>query len=149
MKIKQNTCSRENYVLLPGLLRECLSDISVLKKMISKVVLLPENPGRLTDRFWIIDGYEILKIPWQLTDKTALVFSGPYFPEFGLNTEIYGVNLHIYSEYRKIRTRKNSVFGHFSRSTNYGTASTSLLHTMIWGQYFNHIRASKLTFMVI
>ena len=60
--------------------------------MISKVVLLPENPGRLTDRFWIIDGYEILKIPWQLTDKTALVFSGPYFPEFGLNTEIYGVN---------------------------------------------------------
>ena len=23
------------------------------------------------------------------------VFSGPYFPVFGLNTEIYGVNLHI------------------------------------------------------
>ena len=34
------------------------------------------------------------------------VFSGPYFPVFGLNTEIYGVNLHIQSEYRKIRTRK-------------------------------------------
>ena len=44
------------------------------------------------------------------------VFSGPYFPAFGLNTEIYSVNLRIQSEYRKIRTRKTSVFGHFSRS---------------------------------
>ena len=46
------------------------------------------------------------------------VFSGPYFPIFGLNTEIYRVNLRIQSEYRKIRIRKNSVFGHFSRSDN-------------------------------
>ena len=45
-------------------------------------------------------------------------FSGPYFPAFGTNTEIYGVNLRIQSEYRKIRTRKNSVFGHCSRSHN-------------------------------
>ena len=29
--------------------------------------------------------------------------------------EIYGVNLRIESEYRKIRTRKNFVFSHFSR----------------------------------
>ena len=43
------------------------------------------------------------------------VISGPYFPVFGLNTEIYFLNLHIQSEYRKIRTRNNSVFGHFSR----------------------------------
>ena len=35
-----------------------------------------------------------------------------------LNTEIYGVNLGIQSEYRKIRTRKNSVFAHFARSAN-------------------------------
>ena len=41
------------------------------------------------------------------------VFSAPYFPVFELNTEIYSVNLRIQSEYRKIRTRKNSVFGHF------------------------------------
>ena len=34
------------------------------------------------------------------------VFSGPYFPVFGLNTEIYGVNLSIQSKYGKIRTRK-------------------------------------------
>ena len=43
------------------------------------------------------------------------VFSGPYFPAFGLNAEIYQVNLRIQSEYRKIWTRKTSVFGHFSR----------------------------------
>ena len=43
------------------------------------------------------------------------VFSGPYFPSFGLDTEIYGVNLRIQSKYKKIRTRKNSVLGHFSR----------------------------------
>ena len=47
------------------------------------------------------------------------VFSGPYFPLFGLNTEIYGVNLRIKYEYRKMRTRKNSVFGHFSRSARF------------------------------
>ena len=40
-------------------------------------------------------------------------FSGPYFPVFGLNAEIYGVNLRIQSKYKKIRTRKNSIFGHF------------------------------------
>ena len=33
-------------------------------------------------------------------------FPGPYFSAFGLNTEIYGVNLRIQSEYGKIRTRK-------------------------------------------
>ena len=42
------------------------------------------------------------------------VFSGPCFPVFGLNMEIYGVNLCIQSEYKKIGTRKYSVFGHFS-----------------------------------
>ena len=44
------------------------------------------------------------------------VISGPYFPVFGLNTEIYGVNIRIQSKYRKIRTINNSVFGPFSRS---------------------------------
>ena len=44
------------------------------------------------------------------------VISGPHFPVFRLNTEIYFVNLRIQWDYRKIRTRNNSVFGHFSRS---------------------------------
>ena len=43
-------------------------------------------------------------------------FFGSHFPVFGLNTEIYSVNLLIQSEYRKIRTRKYFEFGHFSRS---------------------------------
>ena len=44
------------------------------------------------------------------------VFSGPYFPAFGLNMERYRVSLRIQSEFWKIRTTKNSAFGHFSRS---------------------------------
>ena len=44
------------------------------------------------------------------------VFFGQYFPLYGLNTEIFGVNLRIQSEYGKIRTRKNHVFANFSRS---------------------------------
>ena len=44
------------------------------------------------------------------------VFSGLHFPVFRLNTEIYRLNLRIQSEHRKIRARKNSVFGHFSPS---------------------------------
>ena len=43
-------------------------------------------------------------------------FSGSYLPVLGLDTEIYSVDIRIQSDYRKIRTRKNSVFGHFSRS---------------------------------
>ena len=46
------------------------------------------------------------------------VFSGPYFPVFGLNTEICTVNLRIQPKYSKIRTTENSVFGHFSHSVS-------------------------------
>ena len=40
------------------------------------------------------------------------------FVLFELNTDIYSVNLRIQSEYGKIRTRKDSVFGHFSHSVD-------------------------------
>ena len=40
-------------------------------------------------------------------------FSGPYFPAFGLNTEICKVNLRIQSKYGKIRTRKTPYFDTF------------------------------------
>ena len=43
-------------------------------------------------------------------------FSGLYFPVFGLNAGHNGVNLCIQSKYRKIQTRKNSVYEHFSLS---------------------------------
>ena len=48
-------------------------------------------------------------------------FSGPYFPVFGLNAEIYFVNLRIQSDCGKITTRRNSVFGHFSHSDSITT----------------------------
>ena len=41
-----------------------------------------------------------------------------YIPTFGINTEIYSVNLCVLSKYRKIRNGKNSVCGYFSRSAN-------------------------------
>ena len=42
-------------------------------------------------------------------------FSGPHFPIFGMNTEIK-VNIHIQSEYGKIRTSKTTIASwHFSR----------------------------------
>ena len=63
-------------------------------------------------------------------------FSGPYFLVFGLNMEIYKVNLRIQSKYRKIQTRKNSVFGHFSRS-----AMTLLLNQIFKKDWnFEHAR---------
>ena len=72
------------------------------------------------------------------------VFSGPYFPIFGLNTEIYSVNLCIQSEYRKIRTRKNSVFGYFSRSesitTNYIIFQGYLSNTILVQKYNTEIK---------
>ena len=44
------------------------------------------------------------------------VISGPFFPAFGLITEICSVNLRIQSKYKKIRTRNNFLFGHFLRN---------------------------------
>ena len=57
---------------------------------------------------WAID------LVWKVSKYGVL--SGPYFPAFGLNTERYSVSLHIQFNCGKIGTRKNSVFGHFSRS---------------------------------
>ena len=103
-----------------------------------------------------------------LRENTALkvskygVFSGTYFPAFGLNTEsksrkirtkknsVLGklftqcsecgqilVSLRIQSECGKIRTRKNSVFGHFSRSV------ISSLHKIHRIQMYGNISKSR------
>ena len=66
----------------------------------------------------------VLRNPSDIYDEASLhekcpnaeFFSGIYFPVPGLNEKIYGVNLRIQSKYGKMQTRKNSVFGHFSRS---------------------------------
>ena len=66
--------------------------------------------------------------------------SSPYFPVFGLNTEIYGVNLRIQSEYRKMRTRNNSVFEHFYNSEFFHRLSVEFLVRSIHS-YFSSIPA--------
>ena len=48
---------------------------------------------------------------WKVTKYR--VFSWSVLSVFGLNAEIYPVNVRIQSEYGKIRNRKNSVFGYF------------------------------------
>ena len=74
------------------------------------------------------DRVYIIHIVWKVSKYG--VISGPYFPLFGLNMKIYGVNLSIQSEYRKIRTRNNSIFGHFSCSDRY-------LHEILYQLYFS------------
>ena len=56
---------------------------------------------------WVWYGVHCMKI------VQILRFFWSVIPVFGLNTETYGVNLRIQSKYRKIRTKKSSVFGHF------------------------------------
>ena len=68
--------------------------------------------------------YKYIKMPrrqllyinnaWKLSKYG--VFSRPYFPAFGLNTDRYEASIRIQPEFRKIRIRKYSVSGHYSRS---------------------------------
>ena len=59
-----------------------------------------------------------------LTEYVDLLHKSPYSVKIQENTDqkklriwtLYGVHLCIQSEYKKIWTRKNSAYGHFSRS---------------------------------
>ena len=51
---------------------------------------------------------------------------------FRLNTEIYSVNLCIQSEYRKLRTRYNCVFGLFSWSGGHDISPNTLSIWPVW-----------------
>ena len=64
--------------------------------------------------FWSVTAWKVSKCG---------VFSGPYFSVFGLNKR----NVCIESEYRKIRTRKNSVFVPFACSECYSYFGSLLL----------------------
>ena len=93
--------------------------------------------------------YSIFEVlPRCLLDKGALntawkvckygVFSDRYFPIFGLNTEIYSINLRIQSEYRKIRTSKNSVSGYFSQTV------TPKFILFIWNSWSFTVQTHKI-----
>ena len=81
----------------------------------------------------LLHKYSVMVVP--LREKCPnTVFSSPYFPVFGLNTEMYVVNIRIQSEYREIRTRKNSVFGHFSRSVYFRhSIKDAAIHAALYG----------------
>ena len=71
------------------------------------------------------------------------VISGSYFHLFGLDLEIYPVNLQIQSEYRKIRTRNNSAFGYFLRSGHISKTRTNLESKMNFSEsWFNFLQNS-------
>ena len=67
----------------------------------------------------------------QLRAKSVQIrsFSGPYFPVFGLNMEIYGVQI------RENTDQKNSVFGQFLRSESYETKSYEILEKLLSLRY--------------
>ena len=67
------------------------------------------------------------------------VFSGPYFPAFWLNSERYEVSLRIQCECGKMRTRKTSVFGHFSRSVPISTEHLWNCYSWIFFIHIYHI----------
>ena len=57
---------------------------------------------------------------------------------------MYYVNPRIQSEYRKIETRKNSVFGHFSRSDDaVNNQREERQHIMISGRFFSIFKILK------
>ena len=68
------------------------------------------------------------------------IFSGPYFPAFGLNTERYFLSLRIQSKCGETRTRKNSVFGHISRSVcECCSRLKALLHVRFFIFFIKHV----------
>ena len=101
------------YFLYPYLQIICKKNFNFKSKNIWKnktggriLVQMPciYQNGSLQSTFWSFTAWKVSKYE---------VFLGPYFPTFGLR---YLVSLRIQSECGKIRTRKNSVFGYFSRN---------------------------------
>ena len=103
LTISEHGCIESNLELNPYFAWEFYFSWKQLSKLISKFL-----------NIWLVFSEAEAAGAWKVS-KYGVIF-GPYFPVFALNTEIYSVNLRIQSEYRKIRTRNNSVFGHFSRS---------------------------------
>ena len=82
------------------------------------------------------------KTAWKLS-KTE-IFSGPYFPIFGLNTEIYGVNI-FRPNIGKYGPEKTPFFRHFSCSDFIidvwqGPKYTSALYCMKFHQCLAHFQ---------
>ena len=59
---------------------------------------------------------EIYVVYTELKMSESRLFSGQYFLAFGLNMQIYRVNLRIQSKFGIIQTRENAESGNFSCS---------------------------------
>ena len=95
------------------------SSKKLLELKITRINTKPRNKQQNQWKFIVTKHFKMKLLTLMFTvwkESKYGVFSGPYFPAFGLNTERYGAFFRIQSECGKIRTRKNSVFGHFPRS---------------------------------
>ena len=98
---------------------------------------------KLNMKFWKSDNFPCHLLKLREVSQYG-IFSGLHFLVFGLN-------LRSHSVYKKIRTRKNSVFAHFSRSVNYTyhksgffDISLRLLHFCLilltfWDSFYLHV----------
>ena len=76
---------------------KCAFDLIFWRNLSWKLLFLCSDHSQLTG-LWL--HYHCVKsVQWR-------VFSGPYFPLFGLNKDIYGVNLRLQSKHLKIRKGK-------------------------------------------
>ena len=73
---------------------------------------------RINFSILFICDFQRLHLPLREKVSKYGVISGLHIPTFGLNTERYFITLRIQSECGKIRTKNNSLFGHFSRSVH-------------------------------
>ena len=102
---KSSTWKNETLKLLTFDCRDSYQNLQIIRtKSLWELIfnIIKQFELRITCNLWKVSKYGVL--------------SGPYFPALGVNTERYEISLHIHSECGKIRTRNNSVFGHFSRS---------------------------------
>ena len=128
-RIWNDSCVRERDDLLLSKKFIIIFVLAKTQKKISRTAHISEVKASLRlstfriENYCNRDAYSFIKSIWVtihcLKSIQIWSFSGPYFPVFGLNTDIYRVNLRIQSKYRKIRTKKNSVFRHFSHSDSY------------------------------
>ena len=63
------------------------------------------------------------------------IVARPYFAIFGPNTKIFRLNLHIQFKRGKIRTRKNSIFGQFSRPAIFGIDLQAITYLYLFVQH--------------
>ena len=111
MKIIQKIIIWGNIFLLILLWVDIFIASIVLKPI--TIFLCQFSPGVL-ENFAVTTIIFFIATAWKVSKYG--VFSGPYFPAFGLNTERYSVSLRIAPNAKKYGPEKTSILGHFSCS---------------------------------